>query len=146
MRKPKRQMKNWLTTICTVLLAAGLFCTQVCQAVCATAACAGEAKVAQPASQLEHGHCHQHTSTVPVQTPAPQPQPKSHDCPSHEFAGSFLPSSSNLSDSAKQHTWQTVFEPFGSTDVILELARNKTAEGLHLKSPPRSPQRTILRI
>lgn len=141
-----RKSKRWLTIIYSVLLAAGLFCTQVCQAVCATVACDSAAKATQPAQPLEHGHCHQHKSSAPAQRSAPQPQPGSHDCLSHQFAVSLLPPESSLGDSAKQHPWQPVFELFALTDVLCDLSRNKTTEGIHLKSPPRSPQRTILRI
>ncbi|MBI1760854.1 MAG: hypothetical protein HYR56_05385 [Acidobacteria bacterium] len=134
---------SWLTTICSLLLATGLFCVQVCQVICATVACAGEAVATQPPTTSEHAHCHPQPQPEPQ---TPRPHNHSHDCQHHAVLQSLLPGN-QAAKQQPQAAGQPVFivsfcwaensQPFA--------ALNKPAPA-PFKPPPREQHSTVQRI
>jgi hypothetical protein len=142
-----RKSKRWLTTFCSVLLAAGLFCAQVCQVVCATAACASQAQAAPAEPPPAHAHCHHSdqpaTKTPPDSLPsAPKP---AHDC-QHTVLQS-LPPDNQLAKADSQPNWQIDSDAPSS---IIAFAHAPAA--IHplprslFRPPPRSWLTTVQRI
>lgn len=137
-----RMVNRSFTVICSVALAAGLLLVQVCSALCFFSDCgdAPRKRITQQAKTKKQGHCH-----PSPETPAPTPAPDPHQCPHHE-ADAIQPASYLQADIADQfHLQPALVEPFlfglGFYVPPQEVSRWKP-----LRSPPRLPQHTILRI
>ena len=146
-----RKSNRWLTTIYSVLLAAGLFCAQVCQVVCVAALCPNQVQAAQP--EPEHAHCHQSNKPLakqPVEDTLPESLPAapgpSHDCQQHPVLQSLLPDTQSVKVSL-QTDWQIdghaslVIVAFASVPLII----HPPVKAL-FRPPPRSWLTTIQRI
>jgi len=143
-----RKSKRWLTTLCAVLLAIGLGCTQVCQLVCATAACANQAQAAPAEPQPEHGHCHhpsQPTTKRPADSLPSTPGPR-HDCQQHPVL-QLLPPDKQFAKAGPPPDWQTT----GHAPLIVvafasvPFATHPLPRSL-FRPPPRSWLSTVQRI
>jgi hypothetical protein len=141
-----RKSKRWLTILHSVLLAAGLFCAQVCQVVCTAALCSNQVQTAQP--EPEHAHCHQ--SKQPVEETLPESLPtapgSSHDCQQHPVLQSLL-SDTQLIKVSPQTDWLTdshaplVILAFADAPLVTHLPTKAL-----FRPPPRSWLTTVQRI
>jgi hypothetical protein len=122
-------------------LSAGLLFAQICNVVCLAVNCADEKNVVKETPNTS-SHCH--NSQAPA-SQDPAPQHKSHNCQTHDLT--VLPATSDSpSTISAQSDWQAaaslpalqsfVFSPSPMTRVWLSA----------LRSPPRLPQRAVLRI
>jgi hypothetical protein len=147
-----RKSNRWLTTFYSLLLAAGLFCAQVCQLVCATTACAAEAQAVQPKPQLAHSHCHQTSQSASqpsAETPSeslPSAPSPTHDCQKHTILQS-LPPNNQVVKAGVPADWQAQAQ---TPLLVADFARAPTAirplSAALFRPPPRSWLTTIQRI
>jgi hypothetical protein len=142
-----RKSNRWLTTTYSALLAAGLFCAQVCQVVCAAALCANEAQAVQ--AEPEHAHCHQ--ASQPAKKTQPESLPtapnQSHDCQQHPLLQSLPPDSQLAKVGGPQTAWPAeanaalLSATFASAPTIPQ-----PLAVTHFRPPPRSWLTTVQRI
>lgn len=164
--KKRRQHKMIAAVVSMAILIA-----QVCGAICVVSACdtavsnAASAGTAKPrvAESNPSGHCHQHQSasghspsadsspahssgpSSTTSAPAlPQPESDSHNCPSHD-TGWLTSVYSSGSVSANLLTQAIIIESFQSL-IALNAPPRIAARWSPFHSPPRIPQRSILRI
>lgn len=138
-----------LTVIVTTILSLGLLYSQVCDTLCVYAACSDQANVERPVQNKKSGHCHQHESSAQREQdsrPIPQQPTDSHDCNTHNTISSLLPSSVVRASWLHQSSQPDVMAPF----VFIALSIDRTVGGAAdtdpFESPPRRPQRSVLRI
>lgn len=137
------------TLIVTTILSLGLLYSQVCNLACAFAACSDQAKFERPVQNKENGHCQHHeTSAQSAQDSQPEPQQPSgsHDCNTHNTISSLLPVKIAGANWLHQSSQPDVVVPFIFTGFSLDHMIGGAAETIPFRSPPRRPQRSILRI
>ncbi len=135
-----RMVNRSFTVICSVALAAGLLLVQVCSTLCLLSGCGAAPKNLVTQQTKKRNHCH-----PSPKKPEPPPAQDPHQCPHHE-ADAIQPASYLQADVADQfHLQPALVEPFlfglGFYVPPQEVRRWKP-----LRSPPRFPQYTILRI
>src|SRR5437763_16807773 len=81
-----RATKCPLAVLASMVLIAGLLCSQICDLNCAINGCSLSSPVKAAEQSSEHAHCHQHK-----QNPKPQERGHSRECPGH-FDALTLPS------------------------------------------------------
>ena len=138
--RPMRMVNRPFIVTGSVALAAGLLLAQVCSAFCLLSGCGATPRNLVTQQTKKKSHCHSSPET-PTQTPAKDP----HQCPHHE-ADAIQPASYLQADVVDQfHLQPALIEPFlfgtGFYTPHQEVSRWKP-----LRSPPRFPQHTILRI
>ena len=134
-----RPTKYLLAVLTTVVLIAGLLCSQICDINCAFYGCSLSSPVKAAEQSSEHSHCHQHK-----QSPSPQERRPSHDCPGH-FDALTRPSPFAASAYSLHHTIHIEHPATGPS-----LAFNRLPVGLMIQTdrlPDRSPPTySVLRI
>jgi hypothetical protein len=134
--------KRFLNLIFSIGLGAGVLFAQICNVVCIAANCAGEEKVVKTETPKPSSHCHQST---PAKSQESEPANDSHHCQTHDLT-ILLAAADAQSNLSAQVDWQPVAilsAPFTLTFSPQPTARVRLSA---LRSPPRLPQRQILRI
>ncbi len=141
---PEMQAVRYKSSIAvSALLSASLLFMQLCVAVCAISDCLA----AWTAPSIEHkqvsNHCHQTQPAANHHLPQPTKN-NQHSCADHE-AAVMLPVRNSLSAAVSLHLHPFVYEHFSSPLPNLPEADNIDVWD-SLRSPPRIPQRSVLRI
>lgn len=124
----------------SVALAAGLLLAQVCSAFCLLSGCGATPRNIATQQTRKKSHCH-----PSPETPAPPPAQDPHQCPHHE-ADAIQPASYLQADIADQfHLQPALLEPF-FFGLRFYAPPREVSRWKPLRSPPRLPQKTILRI
>ena len=132
----------------SALLSAALLFMQLCSAICVFSGCLATRtapSAEQPSAEQENisNHCHQTQPAANHHLPQP-PTNNQHNCADHE-AAVMLPVRNSLSAVVSLHFPQVAYEPFTA-----QLANQSVSDSIDiwdsLRSPPRIPQRSVLRI
>jgi hypothetical protein len=125
--------------IFSIGLSAGLLFAQICQVVCLAASCANE----KPAPTSSSAPCH----SVP-NAPQPAPPDESHNCQNHELLllSALEIAGTTLSDNGESGPSSAFAIVPAYAALIFMQQRMERTRFSSLRSPPRLPQRLILRI
>lgn len=127
----------------SALLSAALLFMQLCSAICVFSGCL-VTRTAPSAEQEDiSNHCLQTQPAANHHLPQP-PTNNQHNCADHE-AAVMLPVRNSLSAVVSLHFPQVVYEPF-TTPLANQSVSNSIDIWDSLRSPPRIPQRSVLRI
>ena len=127
----------------SALLSAALLFMQLCSAICVFSDCLATRTAPFAEQEDISNHCHQTQPAANHHLPQP-PTNNQHNCADHE-AAVMLPVRNSLSAVVSPHFPQVVYEPFTTP-----LANQSVSDSIEiwdsLRSPPRIPQRSVLRI
>jgi hypothetical protein len=136
---------NWprfYNLIFSFCLGAGVLFAQVCNVVCIAANCASEKKVVTTETPETASHC-QHSESP--KSSEPNPDDDSHSCQTHDLVV-LLAASESPANAVAQVDWQPIALLPAWIEVQFLPQTIEQARLSALRSPPRLPQRQILRI
>ena len=127
----------------SALLSAALLFMQLCSAICVFSDCLATRTAPSTEQEDISNHCHQTQPAANHHLPQP-PTNNQHYCAEHE-AAVLLPVRNSLSAVVSLHFPQVVYEPF-TTPLANKSVSDRISIWDSLRSPPRIPQRSVLRI
>jgi hypothetical protein len=133
-----RPAKYFIPAAFSLVLVAGVLCSQVCAFDCAFNGCSVSFSLPVQKSTDENGHCHRHK-----ESPTPQKQNDSHRCTGH-FDAVLLPSSAtsvHVSNNIPD-TLGLVAEPF----LILDISSQRQSAQFGPKPDRSPPTHSVLRL
>lgn len=141
---PEMQTLRYKSKIAvSALLSAALLFMQLCSVVCAFSGCLAARNAPSSEQKDVSSHCHQAQPGANHHLPQP-PKNNQHSCADHEPAV-MLPIRNSLSAVVSPHLHPVVYEHF-----TIPLANQPMSDGIDIwdsfRSPPRIPQRSVLRI
>jgi hypothetical protein len=134
--RPMSFERRYIKYFFSLCLSAGLLVAQICNVVCIAGGCTDEKKVVAPTTS----HCHEASSSSPS-----EPSPETHSCPNHDLTV-LLSASSSILDTIGHLDWHPVAFIPARLEIVFTQQRPERVRFSALRSPPRIPQRLILRI